>query len=328
MSYAGISHHYGLPEQAAIAAVTSVPAKTLGLDHRIGKIAVGMDGDVVVWDRHPLKNGATPYLVLIEGEVQVFHKDQPQKENTIRIPNIPLNIKGKCNNPNYAVIGAKIYTMIGPPIESATIVVKNGIISCIGHDCNIPNSFDRYEMKGGIIIPGLIESASFLGLSEVEQEPSTQDGIPDGTFKNNAEVLALDGISMQTKTLNTTWNGGITTCISSPMGHNLVTGQSVAFHPLPTAILVDDSLVKPRVALHWTIGNDAKKPGTMANSISGQIHTLRNLLKQAKMFNQSMNPFSEVLRGDLKVAVFVNKADHIGHVLNLKKVFILKIIYF
>src|SRR5690606_2395975 len=129
MSYAAIAHHYGFPEQAAIASVTSVPAKTLRLDHRIGKIAVGMDGHVVVWDRHPLKNGETPYMVLIEGEVQFEYRDQPQKDNTNFIPNIPVNIQGNCSNPNYAVIGPTVYTMKGAIIEGATIVVTNGVIT-------------------------------------------------------------------------------------------------------------------------------------------------------------------------------------------------------
>jgi imidazolonepropionase-like amidohydrolase len=38
----------------AIASVTSVPAHAMGVDDRVGSIQKGFDGDVVVWDRHPL----------------------------------------------------------------------------------------------------------------------------------------------------------------------------------------------------------------------------------------------------------------------------------
>lgn len=42
MGEAAIAHHYGLPENLALASVISTPAKTLGLDHRIGYVKEGM----------------------------------------------------------------------------------------------------------------------------------------------------------------------------------------------------------------------------------------------------------------------------------------------
>ena len=68
---AQIGHHYGLDEDLAIASLTSVPAKALGLDHRIGYLRVGYDADVVLWDSHPLALGATPIQVFIDG-VPIF----------------------------------------------------------------------------------------------------------------------------------------------------------------------------------------------------------------------------------------------------------------
>jgi imidazolonepropionase-like amidohydrolase len=64
------SHHYGLPEQAALRAVTAVPAKAMGLGDRIGTLEVGKDADVVLWDRSPLELGAKPLRVFVDG-VQV-----------------------------------------------------------------------------------------------------------------------------------------------------------------------------------------------------------------------------------------------------------------
>lgn len=44
---AQMAHFYGMNEYSAIAAVTSNPARALKLDHRIGSIEVGKDGDIV-----------------------------------------------------------------------------------------------------------------------------------------------------------------------------------------------------------------------------------------------------------------------------------------
>ncbi|CAG8624366.1 10135_t:CDS:2, partial [Scutellospora calospora] len=67
MFEASKAHFYGLDENLSLAAVTSVPAKALGLDHRIGQISKGYDADVVVWDSYPLELGATPLEVYIDG---------------------------------------------------------------------------------------------------------------------------------------------------------------------------------------------------------------------------------------------------------------------
>jgi imidazolonepropionase-like amidohydrolase len=46
---------YGMPADAALAAVTSTPAKILGIDGRVGSIAEGKDADLVAFDGEPLE---------------------------------------------------------------------------------------------------------------------------------------------------------------------------------------------------------------------------------------------------------------------------------
>lgn len=48
-------------------AVTSVPAKAIDIDNRVGYVRPGYDADLVVWDAHPLAIGATPKQVYIDG---------------------------------------------------------------------------------------------------------------------------------------------------------------------------------------------------------------------------------------------------------------------
>lgn len=62
-----VGHSYGLPADKALQAVTSVPAKSLEIDDRVGYVRSGYDADVVVWDSHPLSIGATPRQVFIDG---------------------------------------------------------------------------------------------------------------------------------------------------------------------------------------------------------------------------------------------------------------------
>ncbi|MFI2752890.1 amidohydrolase [Cellulomonas sp. P22] len=57
----------GLPRQTALEALTVNPASFLGLDGRVGALAPGLDGDVVVWSGDPLDVASRAEHVLIDG---------------------------------------------------------------------------------------------------------------------------------------------------------------------------------------------------------------------------------------------------------------------
>lgn len=61
----------GLPAQAALAAVTCWPAELLGLERRLGTLAVGQDADLVAWSAGPLRADSRAVLVMINGQVVV-----------------------------------------------------------------------------------------------------------------------------------------------------------------------------------------------------------------------------------------------------------------
>lgn len=75
------AHHYGFNESLAIKAITSVPAKALGIEYRVGYLREGFDADVVLWDRNPLEIGAHPLKVWVDGHETfthpLFHSKQP-----------------------------------------------------------------------------------------------------------------------------------------------------------------------------------------------------------------------------------------------------------
>ena len=58
----------GMSPEAALEALTAAPARMYGLDDRIGAIRPGLDGDLVIFDGHPLDAAARVLRVLIHGE--------------------------------------------------------------------------------------------------------------------------------------------------------------------------------------------------------------------------------------------------------------------
>ena len=65
---------HGLPREAALAAVTAGAAEILGVADRVGSLAPGLDGDLVVWSEHPIGTYARTEAVVVDGRV-VFRRD-------------------------------------------------------------------------------------------------------------------------------------------------------------------------------------------------------------------------------------------------------------
>jgi imidazolonepropionase-like amidohydrolase len=64
---AGTAVAYGLPYQAALAAITLNPARIWGLADRAGSLEVGKDADVVLWSGDPLETTSYPTAIFIAG---------------------------------------------------------------------------------------------------------------------------------------------------------------------------------------------------------------------------------------------------------------------
>lgn len=67
---AGNAVAYGMPYQAALAAVTINPARVFGVADKIGSLEAGKEADVVVWTGDPFEPLSQPTAVFIGGKAQ------------------------------------------------------------------------------------------------------------------------------------------------------------------------------------------------------------------------------------------------------------------
>lgn len=67
---AGMAADAGLPMEEAWRAITINPAVSVGIDHRVGSLEPGKDGDVVIWTADPLTTvSAQAYITIVDGKV-------------------------------------------------------------------------------------------------------------------------------------------------------------------------------------------------------------------------------------------------------------------
>jgi imidazolonepropionase-like amidohydrolase len=73
---AGKTQRYGgLSDEEALKLITINPAKQLGIESRVGSIEVGKDGDIAIFDKHPLSIYAIPQKTIVDGKIYFDRKN-------------------------------------------------------------------------------------------------------------------------------------------------------------------------------------------------------------------------------------------------------------
>ena len=176
MFEAAKAYHYGLYPQDALAAITSVPAKAIGLGDRVGRVAAGWDADVVVWDVHPFRLGSRPIQIFIDGQAQLDTSDdlstdptsdaqlselEPQTNADARrmrheLTDTACTKEGRSytvRNIGRLIAGQNQVWDAAKTKSEIMIVVRDGIVRCVGTDCTPLVDNDVYYMNGGTVIP-------------------------------------------------------------------------------------------------------------------------------------------------------------------------------
>jgi imidazolonepropionase-like amidohydrolase len=75
-----------------------------------------------------------------------------------------------------AIVNADVHTMAAAGrLQGATVLIRDGKIAAIGADIEVPAAAEVIDAAGGPVTPGLISSATQLGLVEVSSSADTVD---------------------------------------------------------------------------------------------------------------------------------------------------------
>src|SRR2546430_13072034 len=126
-----------------------------------------------------------------------------------------------------AITNGKIYPVSGPPISNGTVLIRDGVITAVGSNLNIPANAQKIDATGKIVTPGFINSLTKLGLIEIDQVRSTNDSIAKGSNNIAAAFRVWDGLNPASTVFAPTRSEGVTTVVIVPQG-GLISGQAAA----------------------------------------------------------------------------------------------------
>ena len=126
--------------------------------------------------------------------------------------------------------GARILTANeqGKVFDPGTMVVEQGKISAIGPDAEItvPDGAEVLDLKGKVLIPGLVDTHSHLGVYSRPLIKAHSDG-NEMTGPVQTVVRALDAVNPFDPGIRMALAGGVTTANIMPGSGNVIGGQTL-----------------------------------------------------------------------------------------------------
>ena len=180
-----------------------------------------------------------------------------------------------------------------------TVIITNGKISSVGANLPVPAGAQRIDATGKWVTPGLINSATQLGIVEIGAVADTRDTQARGKDNIAAAFTVWDGLNPNSVMLAPARKEGVTTFVILPTG-GLVSGQAAIIDLVEGT--TTDMIMRAPVAMVVEVG-DAAQAGTGAR---GELMVkLRELLEDTKFFMTHRAEFDRAQTRDFRAAMML-----------------------
>lgn len=152
-----------------------------------------------------------------------------------------------------------VYTMAGQTYENGYVAIEGEKIAAVGAMDTLQtaeSSFEEvHDCKGCIIMPGMVDGHSHIGMWEDGLGFEGDDGNED-TDPITPHLRALDAVNPLDRAFSEGLRAGVTTSVTGPGSANVLGGQFVALKMAGKC--VDDMVVKAPVAVKAAFGENPK----------------------------------------------------------------------
>lgn len=159
-----------------------------------------------------------------------------------------LSVAALAQQKTLALKGGKLLTVSHGTIENGVLVITAGKISAVGAAASVkvPKDAEVIDVTGMTVYPGLIDSESYLGLTEISAEDSTNDLI-ESSDEIMPHMHVADAFHAESELIPVARFNGITNAIVAPQNQDTLPGQD-AFIQLDGKSAIE-MLLQPDIAL-------------------------------------------------------------------------------
>jgi len=137
-----------------------------------------------------------------------------------------LSVSASAQQKSVVLRGGKLLTVTHGTIENGVLIIENGKIAALGpaSSVKIPKDARVIDVSGMTVYPGLIDSETQLGLTEIQAEEMTNDFIePSDEIMPHMHVY--DAFHAESELIPVTRYNGITNAIVAPGSRDTLPGQ-------------------------------------------------------------------------------------------------------
>ncbi|MGH7701354.1 MAG: amidohydrolase family protein [Gemmatimonadales bacterium] len=226
-----------------------------------------------------------------------------------------------------AITGGTVYPVSGPKLDDATVLITDGRIAAVGANVAIPAGATRVDAAGQWVTPGLFDSGTQHGLTEISAVQETNEAAFRGA-DIAASFNVAAGINPASQLIPVTRIEGVTTALLAPTA-GLIHGQAVVIDLAGET--VSEMVVQSPAAMVASIAEKSAGGGSRA----GVVERLRRLFDDAREYERRRQDYRRdqmqelsapaadleallpVLRGELPLVVVADRKSDIENALRL-----------
>jgi imidazolonepropionase-like amidohydrolase len=268
---AGCAVSQGLSPEGALKAITISPAEILGIADRVGSIEKGKDADLVVLTSDPFDVHATVDKTLIDGKVVYSRPKAPPADDSAE------------EKPATAIRAGRILTASSGAISDGLILIEADKITYVGQTREIPQHATVIDASGGVVIPGLVDIHSHLGLHWESEPIRMNPPVPTtGPASNEVRLVSIaTAVAPNDAGFREALRSGVTSILLAPDTRGLVSGNAALIKLAGDRM--EDMIVQEYAAIKFSMLGSAAK--------MTHVWKARDLLKRAKEYGETWDEY-------------------------------------
>jgi imidazolonepropionase-like amidohydrolase len=233
-----------------------------------------------------------------------------------------------------ALTGATLMTATRGNIENGTLLIQNSAIAEIGAHVRIPQDAEVWDLKGKVVIPGMIDAHTHLGLRQdgVGAEQSDEDEVENPIVP---QIRAIDAINPEDIGFSDALKGGVTTVGVMPGSYNVVCGQPAAVKVVGRTL--EEMLVSAPVGMKISFGerpkgaygNRKKSPMTrmgISAMLREALIKTQNYMKRKGERDLRLESLIPVIKKTIPFRAHAHRADDIMTAIRIAKEFSVRLV--